>query len=92
VRTAAAFLLKGRGLKRKTLEIRDCGKNGDQIVRLFDCPAELFVIQFVGIVSENVIRDVEGKVNERRLQGKPASFCIMDGQDTARVLFAYGKL
>jgi hypothetical protein len=91
-RTATAFLLKGHGLKRKVLKIRDCGQNGDQLVRLFDSPAQLFVVQFVGEISENVIRDVEGKVNERRSRGKSAWYCIMNGQDTARVLHAYGKL
>lgn len=91
-RTATAFLLKGHGLKRKVLEIKNCGQNGDQLVRLFDSPAQLFVVQFVGEISENVIRDVEGKVNERRSRGEPAWYCIMNGQDTARVLHAYGKL
>ncbi len=91
-RTATAFLLKGNGLKKDTFEIRDCGKNGDQLLRLFNSPAELFIIQFVGNISEAIIKDVEGKVNELRLQSKRAWFCIMDGQDTARVLHAYGKL
>ena len=91
-RRATAFLLKGRGLRKKVLEIGDCGKNGDQLVRLFNSPAELFVVQYVGEVSENVIKDVEGKVDERRAKGKLAWYCIMNGQDTARVLRAYGKL
>lgn len=91
-RIAAAFLLKGNGLRKRVLEISDCGKNGDQILRLFESPAQLFLVQFVGHLSEAVIKDVEGKVNERRAQGKPAHYCIMNGQDTARVLYAYGKL
>jgi hypothetical protein len=91
-RTATAFLLKGNGLKKKVMEIGDCGKNGDQIVRLFNSPAHLYIVQFVGEVSENVIRDVGGKVERLRATGKPACYCIMNGQDTARVLHAYGKL
>ena len=90
-RTASAFLLKGNGLKKNVMEIRDCGKNGDQVVRLFDSPAELLVIQFVGEISEALIKDAEGKVTAMRSQGKNACFCIMNGQDTARVLYAYGK-
>jgi hypothetical protein len=39
-----------------------------------------------------VIKDVQGKVSERRLAGKQAWFCIIDGQDTARLLRAYGEL
>lgn len=92
-RTATAFLLKGNGLKRKEMRISDCGHNGDQLVRLFESPAKLFVVQFVGVVSEMVIKDVQGKVSERRSDGNEAAwFLIMDGQDTARVLYAYGKI
>ncbi len=90
-RTASAFLLKGNGLKKKTMEIRDCGKNGDQLVRLFESPAQLYVVQFVGNISEAVIKDVEGKVSEQRAQGKDAWYCIVTGQDTARLARAYGK-
>lgn len=91
-RRATAFLLKGPGIGKKEMTIADCGKNGDQLVRLFTSPAELFVVQFVGTVAEMVIKDVEGKVRELRTQGKPAHFLILDGQDTARLLHAYGKL
>jgi len=91
-RVASAFLLKGNGLRKKTMQIADCGKNGDQLVRLVDSPAQLFFVQFVGNVSENVIRDIEGKIAVHRGSGVDAHFCIMDGQDTARVLLAYGKL
>ena len=91
-RRATAFLLKGNGLKKKEMQIADCGKNGDQIVRLFRSPAEVFVVQFVGRIAENVISDVSGKVRDLRAQGRDVCFLIMDGQDTARVLQAYGKL
>jgi len=91
-RVATAFLLKGNGLRKHTMELRDCGANGDQIVRLFTSPALLYIVQFVGNISESVIKDVEGKVNEQRAHGKPTHYCIMNGQDTARVLISYGKL
>jgi predicted NACHT family NTPase len=92
MRTASAFLLKGNGLKKRVMEIKDCGQNGDQLVRLIESPALLFVVQFVGNISESVIKDIEGKVSELRGRGKPAYFCILNGQDTARLLYAYGKL
>lgn len=91
-KTATAFFLKGKGLKKSELQIGDCGKNGDQLLRLFDSPAQLFIVQFVGNVSDNVIRDVENKVDLMRAKGKSAYFCIMNGQDTAMLLHAYGKL
>lgn len=92
VRRATAFLLKGPGIGRKQMTIAHCGKNGDQLVRLFTVPADLFVVQYVGPVAEMLIKDVQGKVAELRTQGKEAHFLIMDGQDTARLLYAYGKL
>ncbi|GEM54322.1 hypothetical protein B0A58_06560 [Flavobacterium branchiophilum NBRC 15030 = ATCC 35035] len=91
-RTSSAFLLKGNGLRNKTMEIKNCGKNGDQIIRLLQAPAELFIIQFVGNISENVIKDIEGKINEKNLKGQNAYYCIINGQDTARIFKAYNKL
>ena len=91
-RRATAFLLKGNGLTAKTMEIKHCGKNGDQVVRLFQSPADLFVIQFVGNISEAVIQHAHGEIARQKTQGKEAHFLIVDGQDTARLLFAYGKL
>jgi hypothetical protein len=91
-RRPTAFLLKGPGIKKKEMNIADCGKNGDQLVRLFDAPADLFVIQFVGRVAEMVVKDVEGKIAAHHKRGAMAQFIIVDGQDTARLLHAYGKL
>lgn len=91
-RVATAFLLKGNGLRKNVMEIADCGKNGDQLVRLVESPALLFIVQFVGNVSENIIRDIASKVRELRGRGQAAHYCIMNGQDTARALLAYGKL
>ena len=91
-RRATAFLLKGPGIGKKVMEISDCGKRGDQLVRLFTSPADLFVVQYVGPISDNVIKDVEGKVANAKAVGKEAHFLIMNGQDTARLLYAYGKL
>jgi len=92
VRHETAFLLKGNGLKNKTMEIKHCGKNGDQILRLCNSPAKLYIVQFVGQISEAIVSDIDGKVRHARAQGKNAWYCIMDGQDTARVLRAYREL
>jgi hypothetical protein len=91
-RRTCAFMLKGNGLKKKSMEIKDCGKNGDQLIRLLHSPANLFIIQFVGNISENVIKDIEGKINEKNLKGERANFCIINGQDTARLFMAYNKI
>ena len=91
-RRATAFLLKGPGIGKKEMTIADCGKNGDQLVRLFSTPADLFAVQYVGPIADLLVRDVQGKTAELRAQGKAAHFLIINGQDTARLLHAFGKL
>ncbi|WP_373551965.1 hypothetical protein [Haliscomenobacter sp.] len=91
-RIPTAFLLKGNGTKSNELQIGDCGKNGDQILRLVDSPAQLFVIQYIGNISDNVIRDIANKVENFRLRGNLTWYCIIDGRDTYRILKAYGKI
>lgn len=91
-RHATAFMLKGPGIRTKEMDVKHCGSEGNQLVRLFDAPGDLFIIQFTGRIAEMVIKDVEGKVAALHGRGKQAHFLIMDGQDTARLLYAYGKL
>ena len=88
-RTPTAFLLNGRGLRRPQLTIADCGKNGDQIAASFPDATIAYVIQYVGPISDNLIKDVAGKVRERRAAGEDAAFCVIDGSDTARLLHAF---
>ncbi len=91
-RCMAAFLLKGPGIGKKEMNLTDCGKRGDQVVRLFSTPAQLFVVQYVGPIADTVVKDLEGKVTAARAEGKEAQFLVIDGQDTARLLHAYRKL
>jgi len=88
-RVPAAFLLKGPAVKGR-LTIAKCGKNGDQIQRLFESPAELFVIQFNGNIDERVVTEARQKVLLLRAQGQSTACCaVVDGLDTARLLEAY---
>lgn len=88
-RISCAFLLKGNGLKAKEMQISDCGVNGDQLLRLFDSPADIFIVQYIGAIAENVIRDISMKVENLRSKGREVYYCLINGQDTARLLFAY---
>jgi hypothetical protein len=91
-RVPAAFLLKGPAVKGR-LTIAKCGKNGDQIQRLFECPAELFVIQYNGNIDERVVAEARQKVLFLRSQGHASARCaIVDGLDTARFLAAYAAV
>jgi hypothetical protein len=90
-RVRAAFMLKGKGTKGK-LTIKKCGKNGDQIVKLMDTPAELYVIQHIDDIDERVISDLRSKIDLKNHQGTKCQMCIINGADTARILKAYHKI
>jgi hypothetical protein len=90
-RKTVAFLLKGYGTKGK-LTIAKCGKNGDQIVRLTMIEADIYFIQHVGLITEEVRQDISQKVELMRRKGKSVQFCLVDGTDTARILMAYNLL
>lgn len=89
-RLLAAFFLKGPAVKGR-LTLAKCGKNGDQIQRLFQSPADMFVVQFNGEIDERVIEECRQKVRHIRMtQNKNAFFTVIDGVDTARIMVAYG--
>lgn len=90
-RLRAVFLLKGNGTKGK-LRISKCGKNGDQIVRLAETPADLYVIQHIDEIDERVVSDLRSKIQLKRSKGEKCQMCIIDGTDTVRILKAYEKI
>lgn len=83
----AAFMLKGSGTLGK-LTVRKCGKNGDQILRLVEEPARLFVIQHIDSIDSNVIKLLEIAVGSI-VKKQKLYYCVMDGIETARLLLAY---
>lgn len=88
-RLLAAFFLKGPSA-RGPLTLARCGKNGDQIQRLFQSPADMFIIQFNGEIDERVIEECRQKVRYlRQTQNPNAFFATIDGLDTARLMVAY---
>lgn len=89
-RYRAAFLLKGSGTKGR-LTIAKCGKNGDQIQRLFKCPADIFIIQHISEIDDAVIEEARQKTVGVRIKNPKARFCIIDGLDTERLIQAYSN-
>lgn len=87
-RYRAAFLLKGSGIKGR-LTIAKCGTNGDQIQRLFKCPADIFIIQHVSEIDEAVVEEARQKTIVVRFKNPKAQFCIIDGIDTQRLMSAF---
>lgn len=88
-RVAAAFALKGRGTKG-TLVPGKMGKNGDQISRLFSSPAEVYFVLHNDLIDESIFELVKTYATAKSIEtGKKIYYCIIDGQDLARLVVAY---
>ncbi|WP_274630123.1 hypothetical protein [Arvimicrobium flavum] len=84
----AAFILKGPSLPRE-MHPKDMGRRGDQLIRAFNEPADLVVVQHCNKIANTVVKNAEGLAYDLR---RPRRYCIIDGSDTALILKAYGKL
>lgn len=88
-RVSTAFAFKGPGTKGK-LTIAKMGKNGDQAKRLFEEPADLFVVQYCDEITSTVINHVRLHADEKaKAIGKKVFYCIIDGADSERIRKAY---
>ncbi len=88
-RMSAAFLLKGPA-RFHEMTMADCGKNGDQIYRLFNTPADVFVVQHCHRITPAVRKTVEAFALSN--YSRTCRFTLIDGYDTARILHANGML
>lgn len=86
--TSAAFIFKGPSV-RGAMHPRNMGKRGDQLVRAFEEPADLIVVQHCNEIASSVVRLAEALAYDLR---RPRRYCIIDGADTALILKAHGKL
>jgi len=84
----AAFLLKGPA-KFHPMTVRDLGANGNQIVRLFDEPADILILQHCHYVRQEIYKTMDAFASRF---DNIRQYCIIDGIDTQRLLKAYGKL
>ncbi len=88
-RRRAAFVLKGPGAKGK-MTLRQLGKNADQILRLFKCPAEVFFVQYHGEIDQMVVTEMETYARDLARKEEKSIWCgIIDGQDSRRLIAAY---
>jgi hypothetical protein len=83
---SAAFIFKGPSV-RGEMHPANMGKRGDQLVRAFDEPVDLVVIQHCNKIANTVVRLAEALAVD---PGRPRRYCIIDGTDTVRILKAYG--
>lgn len=87
-RKTGAFLLKGPA-KFHPMTPKDCGKNGDQIYRLFNIPAHVYVVQHCHFIGAAVRKTVEAFAMGRNFSA-PCRYVLMDGIVTARLLRTHG--
>lgn len=88
-RYSAAFLLKGPA-KFHEMTMADCGKNGDQIYRLFNTPSNVFVLQHCHKISPAVRKTMEAFALSQ--YSRTCMYVIIDGYDTARILHPQGVI
>jgi hypothetical protein len=88
-RRSIAFALKGPGTSGE-LTPKKLGKNGDQIQRLFESPAQVFVVQYHGQINQSVVAQMKEFAKAKSVSdGTPIWYGIIDGDDTDRILAAY---
>jgi hypothetical protein len=89
-RRNAAFALKGRATTGP-LTPKKMGKNGDQLGRLFTSEAQLFFVVYHSKIDEAVAQQMHAHAVARALSGTRVYYCLIDGDDLARLVAAYPK-
>lgn len=91
-RVSAAFAFKGPGRKGKLVPSA-MGKNGDQAQRLIQESADVFIVQHWTDVDPSVHRLMEQlAIAKSATTGREVRFCIIDGNDSARIVEAYPEV
>lgn len=86
-RISSAFAFKGPA-KFRPMTMAELGKNGDQISRLYDEPADLLILQHCNEITNPVRKNMRAYAQQ---VGNTRICCIIDGHDTLRILEAYEK-
>lgn len=84
-----AFLLKGPSCYHE-MTMRDCGKQADQIYRLFCVPADLYIVQHCHRIGPAVMRTVDAYARSRVTSR--VRYAVIDGYSTAKLLLAHGAI
>ncbi len=86
-RLTAAFLLKGPS-RFHPMKPTDLGRNGDQLYRLFNIPADVFVVQHCHSIGAAVRKQALAFALQRSFTA-PCRVLFVDGTTTARLLRAH---
>jgi hypothetical protein len=88
-RRATAIAFKGKGTGGKLTPAK-MGKNGDQIERLFNEPAEVFLVVYCGQIDSSIISQMHAfAIAKKALNGQTVYFGVIDDDDLGRVAAAY---
>lgn len=87
-RIAGAIAFKGKGTKGKLVPAK-MGKNGDQINRLFEEPAQVFLIVYSGQVDPSIISQMKAFAIGKAISGQKVCYGVIDGDDLRRLISAY---
>ena|ERR1700735_3039613 len=88
-RYAAAFGFKGPGT-RPPLTPGKMGTNGDQIQRLFDTDAQVFLVQFEGEISETVVQQLRKLALAKSVEDRRTVFYgVIALEDSYRLRIKY---
>ena len=88
-RFACAFAFKGKG-KKGVLKPKDFGKNGDQIQRLFQSDAQVFILQYWNLLDQSIYEQMKNfAIAKSAMTGQKIYFGVIDGDDTQRLKLAY---
>jgi hypothetical protein len=86
-RYTGAFLLKGPA-RFHPMKPTDLGRNGDQLYRLFNIPAQIYIVQHCHAIGAAVRKQAEAFALARTF-ASPCRIVFMDGLTTARLLHAH---
>lgn len=90
-RKAMAFAFNGPATNGK-LTPKKLGKNGDQIQRLFNSPADVFFVQYHSQIDESVVEQMKRfAIANSVTENKQVWFGVIDGDDTNRLISAFPK-
>lgn len=83
-----AAMFKGAGNKslKWPLQISGCGKPGNQVVRLFDVPADVYIVQANGPLDPSLVRHIHDTADARAARGRKVRFMLIDGVTTEKLI------
>ena len=88
-RRAVAVAFKGHGTAAKLVPGK-MGKNGDQIGRLFDEPAEVYLVVYCGQIDSSVVSQMQAfAIAKKATLGTKVYFGVIDADDLGRIKAGY---